>query len=310
MKNIIICPGSINPDYMIQSNSEYKMSNKTITFFGESFTYHGGKGCNQAISAKRSGSKVKLIGCVGNDLEGKNAITYLTKNGIDVRDIKFVNKKTGRCIWAMFKKGYQIVGLDKGANENLTIKDINKISFKKFDALLCQIENNSESTIFSLKKAKQNNLITVLNASIPTNNVSLNNQMLNYTDILVVNLGEAKKMLNLKINNVKKLGFNLAKKVNFVIITLGEKGSILFSKNNFKKINAFKVKEIDTGACGDIYCGALVSYFKELNYEEIIKAMYFASATAAISVTKKGASESSPKKKEVIDFLKKRKIDL
>jgi ribokinase len=303
MKNIIICPGSINPDYMIQSNSEYKMSNKTITFFGDFFIYNGGKGCNQAISAKRCGSKVKLVGCVGNDLEGKNAITYLKKNKIDVKDIKVSNKKTGRCILSLFKQGYQIVGLYKGANKYLTTKDINNINFKKFDALLCQIENNYESTIFSLKKAKQNNLITVLNGSIPTNNISINNKMLVYTDILIVNLGEAKKFLNSNINDVKKLGLNLANKVNFVIITLGEKGSILFCKNNFKNVEAFKVKEIDTTACGDIYCGAFVSYLKELDFNEIVKTMYFASAAAAISVTKKGASESSPRKKEIIQFI-------
>lgn len=303
MKNIIICPGSINPDYMIKSSTEFKLFNKTITFFGESFTYHGGKGCNQAISAKRSGSNVKLVSCVGNDIEGKNAINYLKKNKIDIKDIKIVNKKTGRCIWAMFKKGYQIVGLDTGANKYIKISDIKKISFKNFDALLCQIENNSKSTIFSLKKAKQNNLITILNASIPTDNINLNNQMLNYTDILIVNVGEAKKMSNSKSNDVNKLGFILAKKCKYIIITLGEKGSKLFHKNKSKHIKAFKVKEVDTGACGDIYCGAFVSYLKKLDFDEILNAMVYASAAAAISVTKTGASESSPNKKEVIKFM-------
>lgn len=305
MKNIIICPGSINPDYMIKSSTEYKLSNKSITFFGETFTNHGGKGCNQAISAKRIGSKVKLVGCVGNDIDGKDAINYLKKNKIDVKDIKIVNKHTGRCILSIFKKGYQIVGLDLGANKDLTTKEITKINFKNFDALLCQIENNPESTIFSLKKAKQNNLITILNASIPTNNISINNKMLNYTDILIVNLGEAKQMLKSNLNDTNKLGFNLAKKVNYVIITLGEKGSKLFYKNKSKLIKAYKIKEIDTSACGDIFCGTFVSYLKKLDFDEIVETMIFASAAAAISVTRKGASESAPNKKEVIKFINK-----
>ena len=64
----------------------------------------------------------------------------------------------------------------------------------------------------------------------------------------------------------------------------------------------FKVKAVDTTAAGDTFCGALaVALVEDKSLKE---ALQFASAAAAISVTRMGAQPSAPTRKEIDKFLK------
>ena len=77
-----------------------------------------------------------------------------------------------------------------------------------------------------------------------------------------------------------------------VIVTLGENGSILVNSGGICRVNAHKVKAIDTTAAGDSYLGALVTKLAE--GKDIIKAMEFASLASSVTVTKKGAIIALP----------------
>ena len=84
----------------------------------------------------------------------------------------------------------------------------------------------------------------------------------------------------------------LLKGAKNVIVTLGEKGSMLVNKEECLKVESHKVDAIDTTAAGDSYLGALVT---KLSEEESIKdAMEFASLCSSKTVTKKGAIVSLP----------------
>ncbi len=91
--------------------------------------------------------------------------------------------------------------------------------------------------------------------------------------------------------------------VEKVIITLGSKGAFVVTKTEKVSVPAFKVEAVDTTAAGDTFCGAFAVAMVEGKSLKV--ALKFASAAAAISVTRIGAQPSAPTRKEIDEFLNK-----
>jgi len=96
------------------------------------------------------------------------------------------------------------------------------------------------------------------------------------------------------------------------IITLGEKGSLIYQKGNkILKIPAFKPKKVtdETGA-GDVYFSIFLYEFlhTDKSWSAIEHAGYLASAAASFSVERKGPSGFSVKKKVIKRVKKKQYI--
>jgi ribokinase len=91
--------------------------------------------------------------------------------------------------------------------------------------------------------------------------------------------------------------------VEKVIITLGSKGAFVVTKTEKVSVPAFKVEAVDTTAAGDTFCGAFAVALVE--GKSLKDALQFASAAAAISVTRMGAQPSAPTRKEIELFLGK-----
>ena len=68
-------------------------------------------------------------------------------------------------------------------------------------------------------------------------------------------------------------------------------------------VPAFKVEAVDTTAAGDTFCGSLAVALVE--GKSLKESLQFASAAAAISVTRMGAQPSAPPRAEIDEFLKK-----
>ena len=82
-----------------------------------------------------------------------------------------------------------------------------------------------------------------------------------------------------------------------VIITLGSEGSLIYDGDTFTKIEATKVKAVDTTAAGDTYNGVLAGALAE-GYH-LIDAAREASIASAISVTRMGAQPAAPTREEI-----------
>ena len=73
---------------------------------------------------------------------------------------------------------------------------------------------------------------------------------------------------------------------------MGEKGALLSTQNASAFVPAFKVDAVDATAAGDVFNGALAVAVAE--GAPLPRAVRFASAAAALSVTKLGAQPSAP----------------
>ena len=89
----------------------------------------------------------------------------------------------------------------------------------------------------------------------------------------------------------------LARGVQNVIITMGARGAFVAGKNLRQMIPGFKVNAVDATGAGDVFNGALVVALAE--GLPLPEAAQFASAAAAISVTRFGAQPSAPTRPEI-----------
>jgi sulfofructose kinase len=86
-----------------------------------------------------------------------------------------------------------------------------------------------------------------------------------------------------------------------LIITVGDRGLIWKNAGGSGRLEAFKVKAVDTTGAGDVFHGALAACLAQK--KEWFESLRYASAAGALCCTKIGARLGIPGKKEVEGFL-------
>ena len=307
MNNICVL-GSINMDLVFQIENIPK-DGETILSKGFKNS-PGGKGANQAVSAKRSGANVYMIGKVGNDDNGNNMIEGLKKDDINTEYISVDNKQpTGMAVIMVNKSGNNSIILEAGSNMKIDNSDVDNSdeAILNSDIIISQFETPEETSIRAFKRAKELNKITILNPA-PAKEIS--DELLKYTDIIVPNETEAEVITGVKVldlESAKRAAKVLIEKgVKYIIVTLGEKGAVVVTKNQAEMVKAFKVNAIDTTAAGDSFIGGLSSKLdiNDVSFEKLLKAVKFGNMVSSLVVQKEGAQSSIPYLKDVLETYK------
>ncbi len=269
-------------------------------------TAFGGKGANQAITAKQLGEEVCLVTKLGNDLYGKSYRQYLIKKGLDPKLIlKDKKLPTGFAVIELTPKGENRIIASLGANASLSVNDLKGLEryWRGVGVFVTQLEIPFSTVKMGLKMAKKQGALTLLNPSPP---VLLPPNTLSLVDFIVPNEVEAQLLTGIKWKgneDIRKIAKRLLEMgPKNVVITLGSKG--LFFKNEVEEIRmkAFRVKVIDTTAAGDAFLGALASGLSE--NKPIREVLEFANGAGALATTKLGAQPSLPHRWELDMFLK------
>ena len=276
------------------------------TILGNSYNVGpGGKGCNQAIAIARLGGEVNFISKIGKDDYGQLAINTLDQNNIDTSTIiQSADHQTGVAGIMIDKKtGKNAINVITGAPSTLTIEEVNKNigKIKNSKIFLTQLEIPKDVTLYALKTAKENKVLTILNPA-PASVIS--KEFYNYIDYFTPNETEAEFYTGIKITNekqakeasIKLLKFGLKK----VIITLGEKGLFYSDGNEDIYLKATPVKAIDTTGAGDAFNGGL-AYALSQN-KSIKESLNLANQVAGLSTLKLGAGNTMPYFKDLLNF--------
>ena len=306
MKKALVI-GSLNMDMTVKVEELPKLGE---TIFGNDFYEScGGKGANQAVAVSKLGMKTEMIGMVGKDSQGEKLIQNLNKYGIISDNVIKSDELTGRAIITVDKKGDNNIIVIPGSNFKITKEHIQAKQdvIASSDVVILQNEIPSETVEFSLLKAKELGKITIFN---PAPARKLSGEVFKNTDYLILNETEMEEIFEIKFNDEEYTEKISSKKKEYgiknIILTLGDKGSILFSEdNNIKKYGVYKVKAVDTTAAGDSFIGAFTMKICELgNPDEAIK---YATAVSAIVVTRQGAQDSIPTREEIEKFIEENK---
>jgi ribokinase len=258
----------------------------------------GGKGSNQAIAAARLNGEVNFITKVGKDSHADMAFSLYKDAGVNVDCIiQDPNLSTGVAGIMIDENGNNAINVFAGAAAHLQNEDIdtNLEVIKKSKIFLTQMETPDLTTMYALKKAKDNDCLTILNPA-PARKINENDFKL--LDFFTPNESEAEFYLNKKIETNEDIK-NSAKEflnrgVKNIIITLGKKGIYFANEDEEYFIDALKLKEevVDTTGAGDAFNGAFAVALA--NKLKIKDALIFANKVAGISTTRLGAASSMP----------------
>ncbi len=297
--------GSINMDLVISSKYHPRAGE---TVLGHDFmTNPGGKGANQAVTCGKLGGEVILIGAVGKDLYGKEALVNLKNSQVNIDFIKVTeNVQTGVAIILLSENDNRII-VDSGANCSIDIQTLyhclNTHGQEK-DIFVTQLELPLEIVSKGLALAKEKKMYTILNPA-PAINIDLD--LIKNVDLLVLNEIETKTYSHIFPDNEENLfkifAYFKSLGVKDTIVTLGDKGGVMMQDGQLVYYKPYKVNALDTTAAGDAFIGGIAT---ELSHgKSLFDGIERAKIVAAITVTRKGAQKSIPNKKEIEDFIRR-----
>jgi ribokinase len=272
----------------------------------EFFQVYGGKGANQAVAAARAGGNVAFVNCVGEDAYTPQMVQNYKNDGIDTRFV-FHEKgiASGHALIMIGGEGMNYLSVAPGANYKLTPQKIDEAISMIDEAamIVMQYEIREETIKYVIDIANRKGIPVLWNCA-PARAFDLS--YIPKINILVLNEVEAGFLAEMPVENAadaeKAAQKLVARGVEKVIITLGSQGAFVVTKTEKVSVPAFKVEAVDTTAAGDTFCGAFAVALVE--GKSLKDALQFASAAAAISVTRIGAQPSAPTRREIDDFLK------
>jgi len=302
-KPSVLVIGSSNTDLIIKAERIPKPGETILG--GEFARAAGGKGANQAVAATRAGGAVTFIARVGCDVNGEQALAGFGADGINVkRVIRDAKTPSGVALIFVAKNGENSIAVASGANDKLSPADVRraKDAFRRARIALLQLETPLKTVTASVALAAAAGVRVVLN---PAPARILPAQLLKCIYLLTPNESEAELLTRVAVTNAaaaaKAADKLLACGVQNVIITMGSRGAFVAGKDVRQMIPGLKVNAVDATGAGDVFNGALVVALAE--GRSLLEAARFASAAAAISVTRFGAQPSAPTRKEIEGFL-------
>jgi len=306
-KNPILVVGSSNTDMIIKVKRIPKPGETILG--GEFAMAAGGKGANQAVGAARAGGAVTFIARVGRDMFGDKAVAGFVADGINVDYIVRDQKSpSGVALIFVAQNGENSIAVASGANSRLLPADLMKAkrAFAQASVVVMQLETPLQTVEAAAKLAAAAGARVILN---PAPARPLPNSLLRRVFLLTPNETEAQLLTGLAVHSeaaaAKSADALLARGVQNVIITLGARGAYVAGTNGRGLVPGFKVKPVDTTGAGDMFNGTLAVALAE--GRSLLEAARFASAAAAISVTRLGAQTSAPMRKEIDRLLATRR---
>ena len=267
----------------------------------------GGKGCNQAVAARRAGARVNFITCVGDDKFGQIAHHLFRREEINAQHVKVIkNEATGVAGIHLDAGGQNAIIVAPAAASKLSKADIDaaRTMIAESAVLLTQLELPLAIVRHALEVAKKSDTTTILNPAPAT---SLPHDIFPLIDVFSPNETEAATLWGHPVDSIEQAAeagkYFIERGVRNVIVTLGSKGAILCARDHTVHIDSLSAGPVyETTGAGDAFNGALAAALSE--GLEPLPATVFANAAAAISVTRKGTTPAMPRRQDIDDFLK------
>ncbi|HUL15769.1 MAG TPA: ribokinase [Terriglobales bacterium] len=271
------------------------------TIFGQKFDLgFGGKGANQAVAARLCGAEVMMVARVGNDLFGSATIKNFDSYGIDTRHVRILDGvSSGVAPIFVESNGQNRIIVVKGANDLLKPADVDAAAddLRAVDTIVLQFEIPIETVHYTLRFARSHGIRCILNPA-PAQPVSVSE--LSAADYFIPNESEAETITGMRVQSADdalRCAVSLLRQgLRTVILTLGEKGSLIATNAGSELIPPFAVNAKDTTGAGDAFIGSLSVFLAEGLPEK--EALRRANLYAALSTTRVGTQKSFSSRSE------------
>jgi len=306
----IVVVGSLNADFVVHV-ARFPVPGETLR--GDGFAVMpGGKGGNQACAAARLGGSVALAGQVGRDSHGEWLRRSLEDAGVDAHLVAIDDGVgSGVALITIAADGENHIILAPGANGTFGPDRLAPAVplLRSASVVLLQLEVPMDTVIRAAVEAHSAGATVILDpapaGAVPDQLLSLCSFVTpNESELAVLN-GDAPEDGETPLDVIDARARRLlARGCQRVLVKLGSRGVRLIEPNDAWHWSAFNVKPVDTTAAGDAFNGAFAVALAEKHTVE--SALTFASAAAAISVTRAGAQPAMPTRDEVERLIKGR----
>jgi len=285
----IIVVGSVNTDLVVVAE---RLPAPGETVSGGRFSRHGGgKGANSAVAAARLGASVTMVGAVGSDPFGDEALELLEREGIDTAAVAREDAPTGVALINVDAAGENQIAVASGANAEVDPDAVERAVRSAGPGVV--LTNHEVPLAARLAAARAAQGPVVLN---PAPAAELPDELLALGPILTPNAGEAAELTGER--DPEAAARALAARTGApVVVTLGAQGVLVLDGDAAERLPAPEVTPVDTTGAGDAFNGALAVALAE--GRELRDAAAFAVAAAALSTRAEGAREGMPRRDEV-----------
>lgn len=256
----VLVVGSLHYDILVAADH---LPRRDETVIGSRwFPKFGGKGGNQAISARRHGVATRMAGAIGADDFGLFLRDTLRRNGVDDEFVAtLADQGSGMSVAIMDGAGDYAATIVSGANLHIsTVALQNPALWQDVVLLVLQNEVPDAVNLAAATVARQRGIPTVLNAA-PWRALSSGFRPL--IDILVVNAVEAEMMGTSPITTLaeaRDAARILAAQGGIIIVTAGAKGlAVCGGASAPFDVPAEAVTVVSSHGAGDAFIGALAA---------------------------------------------------
>lgn len=290
--------GSINMD-LVATAEHHPRPGETVA--GRTFeTSAGGKGANQALAAKLSGSSVRMVGAIGSDGFAADALSMLRSAWVDLAAVKTVPAVTGIAVILVDAAGENMITVIAGANDVVDAKmaDDAIAAMTAGDILMLQMEVPADTVGYAMKAAREKGVVTIFNIAPFTADVP---RLAALADIVVCNETEFELLIGSKLDDASQRRDALLRlhgeRGQTFVLTLGADGAIAIHDGEIIQAKSLKIEPVDTVGAGDTFCGYLAGSLEQgLDLKAALRRAAVAGSLACLA---KGAQTAIPEASSV-----------
>jgi ribokinase len=269
-------------------------------------TAYGGKGSDMAVQAARLGTDVHFVGSIGADDFGRAFTDLMVEEGVNIDYLKSREElATGAGFIIKSADGHNIITIDIGANQLFSPADVDEAAAIMDDnsVVLIQLEIPLETALHAARVGQAAGATVILN---PAPAYDLRDVDLSAVDILTPNETELRVCLGMlpgdKADEAELAGALLDRGCRSVLVTLGERGSLIVTPDGVTTVPAFDIENVvDSNGAGDSFNASLATGL--LEGLSVPEAARFGNAVAGLCCTQWDTVPSYHTRDAVDNFL-------
>lgn len=270
----------------------------------------GGSAANTIFGLSAFGGKGYYTCKVANDEDGALYVSDLKKSGIDsnLNGDQLHQGTTGKCLVMITPDAERTMNTYLGITSDFSPKELSETAIQNSNYLFMEgFLVSSESGLEAMKKAKQlaekHQVKVSLTFSDPSMVKYFRDQMIDVVgdgiDLLFCNIEEAELFAG--VSGLEAAKEALQKVAKQFVITLSDKGALVYDGQTFINIPPFPTKAVDSTGAGDMFAGAyLYAINNGYSHKE---AGILASAASSAVVSKFGPRLENGQAQEILNKL-------
>ena len=252
--------------------------------------FPGGDGANQAVGIGKLGGCAYLLGCLGNDREGRIIYNGLTEAGVRTNGVVFCpSETTGKAYITVGTGGKNMIIIEEGANQCLNGDYVKKYEsvFEGAEFCLISMELPEDAVLAALDICREKNVRTIVKPSAIR---ELAEEFAGKIDYFVPNEEEAVRLVPGDMTVEERAEVLFGRGIPNIVITLGDRGCYLKNKEYARYFAAQKFPVVDVTGAADAFISAMAVCLAENC--DIVRAIELATYAADVSVTRFGVQQA------------------